>query len=425
MNFKFICEGLSKKIIFSILTVIQFTIVVLCIYIGIGTLNEINKSINSINGYFDEGNYYKINGNLSINKGFSIQEDDVKKNIVDLKEIKSYFDNNKNIEFLSVRSDEILMKKDLAITETIVSYIMVSFDNTDYIRTQGFCVNKNFMKNMDYEFLDGSIEDFEIEKNKEYIPVILGNTYSDKYSVGDMIETLDFDETGDYKKSEMKVIGILSENNYVHQNGISSERQSLNNAILFPFDENITLIDNGNAKMKININIELKNYLDNGYAILNNSESAQDINNDLLKFETKYQLEDLTKSMEDYKYEYIEQLKPGIYMAGIVIIFSVISVVVVMINAIAKEKKEFGINIMIGATMRNIRVRVLGQVFLLLGISIVFLGIILKSFDSFRFNIIDLILTIGVMLGILIIISIIIILSLNKYSINDLIRRNE
>lgn len=425
MNFKFICEGLSKKIIFSVLTIIQFTIVLVCIYVGIGSMDDINKSVNSVNKYFDEGEYYKVDDEMAMSQGFSSDESIVRKNNNILKDIKSYFDSNNNIEFLSVRSDVVLVRKDEAINEAIVTYTMMNFENTDYMRVQGFCVNKKFLEKMNYGFLDGSIDGFNIEKDKDYIPVILGYVYKDKYKVGDRIETLRVDDTGEFKKSEMKVIGILSEDNYVHEDGILVEKQSLKNAVLFPYDENITLMKDGNAKLELIKNIELKNYLKSGYVMLNNGKSADKVNKELLNFEVKYRLDDLNKSMQEHKDELINQLKPGIYMAIIIILFSIVSVVIVMINAVVKDKKEFGINIMMGATMADIRIRVLGQVFLLLAMSIVISSIILKSFAVFKFNIIDLALTVGVMICVLIVISTMLILTLNKYSVNDLIRRNE
>lgn len=65
MNFKFIYEGLSKKITFSILTIIQFIIALLCIYVGIETINNINKSVDSVNKYFGHGRYYKIEDKMT------------------------------------------------------------------------------------------------------------------------------------------------------------------------------------------------------------------------------------------------------------------------------------------------------------------------------------------------------------------------
>lgn len=187
----------------------------------------------------------------------------------------------------------------------------------------------------------------------------------------------------------MKVIGILSEDNYVHENGILSARQSLKNSILFPFNQSMISINNGNLRLERINEVELSNYLKSGCVILKNNESVDKINKDLSSFELKYQLKDLNKSMEEYKNDLVDRLKPGIYMAIIVIVFSIISVVIVMINSIVKDKREFGINIMMGATMRDIRIRVLGQIFLLLGISIVISTIILRCFNAFKFNIID------------------------------------
>ena len=424
MKFRFIYEGLSKKITFSILTIIQFTIGILCIYTSIELINDVNSSIDDINKYFGNGKYYKIEGSM-VDKEIMPDDEAVERNIVILKEIKAYLDNNKNLDLLSARRDEVFVKKGEELNDAIVISDIINFQDTNYIRVQSFSANSKFLEKMNYKMLEGSIQGFSIEKDKDYIPVILGYAYKDKYKIGDKIETLRINERWEYEKGKMRVIGILTEDNYVYENGMLTEGQSLNNAILLPYTEFFRLDSSGNSKLKTLSTIELHNYLMAGYILLDDNDLLEKINEDLLKFQLKYQLKDLSKSMEEYKSSNMEKVKPLIYMAVIVILFSLISVVIVMINTIIKDKKDFGINIMMGATMADIRMRVLGQVFLLLGMSIVIATIILKSIQIFDFNIMVLFLTLGVMVVILMIISLIIILTLNKYSINDLIRRSE
>lgn len=425
MNFKFIYEGLSKKIIFSFLTIIQFTIGLLCIFIALQNINDVNRSISSVNKYFSKGNYYKTDNSISLNELHSFDTTTINEDMNTLIDIKNYLENNKNMEFLSVSSDVVFLKKEEALTETIVTYDPIDFQNTKYIRTQGFCVNKNFLKYMEYSFLEGDINDFEISNDNNYTPVILGNIYKDKYKVGDLIESLDFGADSEPKKTNLKVIGILDDNNYVYEDGILAKGKSLKNAIIYPYNENILLKDRTNERVQTIIRVGLSNYLSNSYVLLNDNEYANDINNHLLSYKFKFQLKDLNDSMDEYKNQIMHSIKPVIYTSGIIILFSIISITIVMLNSIIKDKKEFGINIMIGATMKDIRTRVLGQVFLLLGISILISTIILKSFNFFTFNIVDFALTILVMIVALIVISTIIILTLNKYSINDLIRRSE
>lgn len=424
MVFKFLYEGISKKITFSLLTIIQFTIAMICIYTSIQYLGDINNLIKNVNKQFGNDKYYKIDDTMAIEdiKGSDIER--IKKNLKILQDINSYFNNNEDIEFMTVNSDAVFVRKDKAIPETLVTYSPVNIDSIEYMRIQGIYTNRLFLEKMNYELIDGDIEDFKSVEDG-HIPIIVGNIYNDKYSIGDKIETTIPDENGEYKQAELKIVGILPDNNYINLGGLNFNQQSLNNAILIPFREDYMMQSNSNDRSKSFQSVDLFNYMQGGYIIPKKGESIERINDFLFSSGLKFQLKDFNKFIEEYKQESNNTIKPAIYVSIVVILFSAISVIIVMINTISKERKEYGINIMMGATMKDIRNRILGQVILLLIISGIISAVILSNFAIFRFNILDFILTFGVLIGISIIISIIIIISLNKYSINDLVRRSE
>lgn len=424
MVFKFLYEGISKKITFSLLTILQFTIAIVCIYVSIQFLSDANNLIESVNKQFGNDKYYKMDEKLAIEniRGADIEKN--KKNLKILQDINNYFNENEDIEFMSAVREVVFTKKEQAIPDTVVTYSTENIDSTEYIRVQGIYLNKLFLEKMNYDFIDGGFDNFK-RVDEDNIPIVLGNIYKDKYSVGDKIETITTDKDGEYKQVKLEVIGILADNSYINLGGIQFNQQSLKNAILIPFREEYMMQQGKNDRVKLIQRVELFSYMQGGYIILKNNESIDNINDYLFESGLKFQINDFNKSIQEYRKESNDTIKPAIYVSSIVILFSTISVIIVMINTIYKERKEYGINIMMGATMKDIRNRVLGQVFILLGISGLISSIILTNFTIFRFNIIYFILTIGVLIFITIIISIIIRINLNKYSINDLVRRSE
>ncbi|WP_418223239.1 FtsX-like permease family protein [Clostridium isatidis] len=424
MIVKFLYEGIHKKITFSLLTIIQFTIAIICIYASIQFLSDINNLIENVNKQFGDNKYYKIDDEMVIEdiKGNDIEK--TKKNLKILQDINSYFDNNEDIEFMSASSDAVFIRKEEAIPDTLVTYSAVNIDSNEYMRAQGIYLNKLFLEKMNYKLIEGNFENFKSVEDGP-IPIIVGNIYKDKYSIGDRIETIIPDENGEYKKAQLKIVGILAENNYINLGGVSFDQQSLANAILIPFRKAYMMQNSENDKVKLIQRVELFSYMQGGYIIPKNDVSIDRINDYLFESGLKFQLKDFNKYIEEYKQESNDTIKPAIYVSSIVILFTVISVIIVMINTISKERKEYGINIMMGATIKDIRNRILGQVFLLLIISGIISTIILTNFTIFRFNIFDFILTFGVLIGVSVIISIIIIINLKKYSINDFVRRNE
>ncbi|MGL5867563.1 hypothetical protein, partial [Clostridium chrysemydis] len=387
MNLKFIWEGISKKIGFSILTVVQFVVAIICIFIAFQTINDINKSTDNVKDSFSNGVYYKIDNRISQNELNAFNKDTIDKDISELIKIKNKLNEDKEIRFLSAESNEVMIKKDETINNTIVTYEPIKYKNHDYLRVQGLCVNEEFLKDMNYKFISGGVGDFQRKSNE--FPIILGSSYREKYKVLDTIYSIDLIADSNIQEIKMKVVGILDSGNYVYENGIMAEGKLLDNTIIYPFNDGVLKKERKDERMEGIVKSSLVNHISAGYLVTQNREYINEISNELLEYKYKFKLVDLNDSIKEYKNEIKDSLSPVIVTSIIVILFSLISVIIVMINSISKDKREYGINIMVGATLKDIKFRVIGELYVLLSLSLIVSGVILNTIPELKFNIFD------------------------------------
>lgn len=423
MNLKFIWEGISKKIGFSILTVVQFVVAIICIFIAFQTINDINKSTDNVKDSFSNGVYYKIDNRISQNELNAFNKDTIDKDISELIKIKNKLNEDKEIRFLSAESNEVMIKKDETINNTIVTYEPIKYKNHDYLRVQGLCVNEEFLKDMNYKFISGGVGDFQRKSNE--FPIILGSSYKEKYKVLDTIYSIDLIADSNIQEIKMKVVGILDSGNYVYENGIMAEGKLLDNTIIYPFNDGVLKKERKDERMEGIVKSSLVNHISAGYLVTQNREYINEISNELLEYKYKFKLVDLNDSIKEYKNEIKDSLSPVIVTSIIVILFSLISVIIVMINSISKDKREYGINIMVGATLKDIKFRVIGELYVLLSLSLIVSGVILNTIPELKFNIFDFLLASLCMIFLIALVSLILIYNLNKISIDTLMRRKE
>lgn len=423
MNLKFIWEGISKKIGFSILTVVQFVVAIICIFIAFQTINDINKSTDNVKDSFSNGVYYKIDNRISQNELNAFNKDTIDKDISELIKIKNKLNEDKEIRFLSAESNEVMIKKDETINNTIVTYEPIKYKNHDYLRVQGLCVNEEFLKDMNYKFISGGVGDFQRKSNE--FPIILGSSYKEKYKVLDTIYSIDLIADSNIQEIKMKVVGILDSGNYVYENGIMAEGKLLDNTIIYPFNDGVLKKERKDERMEGIVKSSLVNHISAGYLVTQNREYINEISNELLEYKYKFKLVDLNDSIKEYKNEIKDSLSPVIVTSIIVILFSLISVIIVMINSISKDKREYGINIMVGATLKDIKFRVIGELYVLLSLSLIVSGVILNTIPELKFNLFDFLLASLCMIFLIALVSLILIYNLNKISIDTLMRRKE
>ncbi|MCR6514345.1 ABC transporter permease [Clostridium sp. LY3-2] len=316
-----------------------------------------------------------------------------------------------------------MIKKDETINNTIVTYEPIKYKDHDYLRVQGLCVNEEFLKDMNYKFISGGVGDFQRKSNE--FPIILGSSYREKYKVLDTIYSIDLIADSNIQEIKMKVVGILDSGNYVYENGIMAEGKLLDNTIIYPFNDGVLKKERKDERIEGIVKSSLVNHISAGYLVTQNREYINEISNELLEYKYKFKLVDLNDSIKEYKNEIKDSLSPVIVTSIIVILFSLISVIIVMINSISKDKREYGINIMVGATLKDIKFRVIGELYVLLSLSLIVSGVILNTIPELKFNIFDFLLASLCMIFLIALVSLILIYNLNKISIDTLMRRKE
>lgn len=422
MDFKFIYEGLSKKLSFTLLTIIQFTIVFLCIYVAIDTFVKVNSTTKELIEVFDDGYFYELDESMCITDLASTDNRFLLEDFRELLKIKDFFDKNPKIEFLTMSYSELLIDKNASIPNSSRVNMIENLNEKEYLRVEAYCINKAYVENMNYNYIQGSHNDFkEVEKNGT-LSVIVGYNYKNKYKVSDFIEVYN-PIKGETEK--LNIVGILNSDSYIFEESASMNKISLNNAIIFPINEEIFSCDVNNENEILRAKTSLQNYLQSGFIKLSDKELESVVNDFLIKNKFKFQLKDINQSIREFKDEIYFLTKPIIYTVTIVIIFTIISVIVVMTNSINKSKQEFGINIMLGATLKDIRNRVLGEVIMLVILSSIISIFIISFVDFVNLRGINIVITMIIIGIIVLFISIILINKLNKYSINQLVRRRE
>ena len=408
MNLKFSLEYIYRKMTFTILTIIQLTIIIILTYSVISIINKSNNSLNKIKELYNNKDYFILDtSQIDINKL------DMNK----LDNIKNFLDKNPNINFFSAHPTASILKESEVLPQTILNYDPIVYENQNYSRVKTYQVSNKFLKDMNFDFIKGNMNNFIIKDN--LIPVILGSDYLNKYSIGDLIPHIYFNGTMKPLKGTMKVVGILKKDNYISRKGNPLSVTSLNNCMLIPYNFGIKLVKH----------IETYNYISDGYIIFKKNINIDKFSNKLKSFGYDISIKSLNSSINEYKDITLKRIQPLLITSILILLFTSISIIVVLRNSILKNLRNYGIHLILGATRADIKKQILGEIYLLYLISfinsIIFIFKIFKSNIDLSFNLINLIESNAIIILIIILLSKIILLKLNKYSLNDLVRRNE
>lgn len=439
MRVKYALKSVKSNKAFSLVLILQL----ICIFIAMYNIIDYSNTINYLSEKVE-----KIYANRSIYR-FGYDEESfftINNQDEGLKLIKELSDSEEYIFTIAAPTEIPVILFD--------GYRQFIYQNCPIIETQdkqrytyinSFSVNKNALDAYNVELESGRyFKESEYEQLEEgVLPIILGHDYKDIFKVGDIIEYVMINDI--YKA---KVVGILKEdetipikfdNNNVEANGnVDSNNYNLNGIMLIPYGEN-TIMNKLNISNVFWYNFVL---LDSSLedkrkdSILNEIEDKIENTIDS-KFNRKSYDKEITLELDKYK-----ELKANYSLTAIVaIVFSAITMIVSMLNSIKKRKREFGIYISCGATMKDIIGIIFFQMIAMVVIAIISTIIILKIyflyfeidsfylvFDSVQFRtinykIIGLMLLFGVFYSS--ITSIIPLRKLSKLDIHELLRKDD
>lgn len=343
-NIIFAIDELLKKPLFSFFTVIQIIISFILIFIAISNTNSVDDKIDLVNKIFKGKNYYV----LDVSDMKTLENESIEK----LNKFDDYIRNNQNINLYSVNDESVFIAKDNLPNYFNTNFDSININNQNFERVMLLFVNNKYLENIGMDFLEGNIDDTE----EGYDSVVLGYNYKEYFNINDVIPYSYVVVNGERKVHYFKVRGFVSKDNMVCIGGDFNNLINTNNYIITI--DNGHWIDNKDASEMIK-KIQTFNTLKGSfYDITYDDKVVEEVNEFSKDLGLNYKL----KSQKQKINEINEEIMPGIIaiksLSCIILFFTSISIIMVMLNTIIDNIKQYAINMLVGATLKDIIMRV-------------------------------------------------------------------
>lgn len=374
MNFKYIIKEIKKSKIFTLILIIQLIMMFFILY-----------NLFQVQG-FTRAEGERINNYFKGNKVFTIRRLDLEDSISS--ETKVSENELQNIAESLLNSKEYIYTCQ---TTYIVPMPVISewnkfarwsklseSDGNAYYAAKHLIINKNNVKQFNIKIESGrdfNNEEYSLKYNQKVIPVILGYNYSKFYKVGDIIKSL-------HDGRSLEVIGILERNQYMPYNMMDKDRYAnLDDYILattYCYDSYGPMYDG---------------LIDSNFILYNNNKSDLEIaesNNNIKKlFKDKVGINIRIEPQEKYITQELNasenQLKVLNAASIILIIFLSVTSIITKLSFIDKRKKEFGVHVLSGGTLKDIAYMIYLETFVIIMIALYIFNIIV----AYRYGHID------------------------------------
>lgn len=409
-NIKFSFWELSKKIGFTIISIIQLAVTFTFLYNIIYIKNEVSNTTDKVTSTFSKDNMYIIDS-------FYGMDDIYAKENANYLEFYNYLKNSEDFIHSTAYIDHLLMKEFNNNNFLFTTNYAPIKEEEQYYPIKTLKVDYNYIKEFKYTVIEG--QDFcenDFIENRNEVPVLLGINYKDIYNINDKIEYYDYE----YGKKNLIIKGFIDSGyNYIGKNIESKNVISLDNYIIFPIENHTNNTDK----------FDIINSILQAYITINSNDVEStliDIEKNAIKDFGEIKLTDIDENIQEYidKYKIEEDILKVIFI--IVFIMCFIGIMTNMINYINNNMKVFAINLLNGARKLDIELIVFYQIFIIV-FSSIFLSIsgihLLKLLNFVEWN-----LGYFLQLAILALISILILIIIpsiyiKKLSINTLLRR--
>lgn len=371
-KFDKIIENLSKKIFFTISTILQFAFAFAIIYVSLQLFISYKEANNRIVNSLGKNELYSIQNNEDYaEKLFE------KDSINEYRNFYNYLE--KKYKVINAVNENFFVKEFDGIDEfRIANSPSENINEGKFFILDSIVVNDNYFENFNIKLSSGrpfDKDDYNSSDTTEDFNLILGNDYAKVFNINDDIYFYDY-----YTKSEKigKVVGFLEKGQFYVEKPVAIENiKSLDRMILVPNkpikDEHIQFDD----IKQINLNnVKLYKTITESYFLdLNSSDIA-----DLKKASDDFKFFDISivtmkDSIKIFKEIFKQQQILYLSIFLLIIIITSISMITNIINSINDRKREFGIYFAMGATKRYIIDLVLYEIFIL-----IFMGALLSAF---------------------------------------------
>lgn len=421
-NVKCAINDILNKPFLSLIMIIQLSVALVFFYDGTKIVISNMDKISQIKSSFNVKSIYAIE-DLSDSENLlkvKLSEKDI---VHRMNKFENEMQNSK--DFICVRfNHNPIAVKTFDGCEDFANFII---DSSEKNGIEFSCVNvlngdKKYFETFKYKIEKGRyFIDSDFVKS-DSIPVILGSDYMGKFNIGDKIPSLSSDSD---EIVNLKVIGFLKKGCYFFQSTFAPEGVfKTDNFILVP------MFNMNKIETKEDVIEELGRFWDTMIiSNINEKKLLNEINSKTEKLDLfNIGLDNGKELLKEYKDNCTYQMKLTALIFGTIIIFTSINIITSIINYFMKKKKEFAINMMCGASNKDLVLRIVFQNIIIFTISYILMIILNRIinegtnfiwYDS-RMSIITIILCI-----ILIIInSLIPIIKINRVNLNKIIKED-
>ncbi|MGL4850816.1 MAG: FtsX-like permease family protein [Clostridium sp.] len=331
-----IIDRFKKHPLFSIIAIIQFTIIFFLIYVGVGSFLEYGKTTTGLKKALGSSELYKISSVEDWMNNTSTKED-----IKDYNEFYHYLKDNFNM--LGFSNNNMLVKN----IKLDNSVEVENGANIENMLTR-LMVNEKYMKEFEIEVGEGrtfNTDEYEKNYDKEKVPIILGSDFKKITEIG-----AEFEVYIDEKWRNAEVIGFLKKGQEFVETPIGNYSMiSYDNVAIVP---EFLIEDNTFDRLG---NIYLYKLISESYITDLSAEDKIKIKEKARELDLfQVQFTNITEAVESFKELFIELQFFNIAILLLTFLIGVGSLVLSIINSINDRKKEFGIYFALGATKGRI-----------------------------------------------------------------------
>lgn len=411
MNFKIAFDSLSKKLLFTIFTIIQMTITFTFLY----NLIYINSESKSLEEKFNKS----FKENMYVVEPFIDLDDILAEDNLEGKELyrfHNYIKENKNLKSISA-SDGFILTKEFEGYEKFL-YTDNYAPNFEGVQTRAINaieIDYGYIENFEISVESGenlTREDFDIKNN--IYPILVGQNFKGVLTIGETIEGFDYEG----EKLKYIVKGFIDKGYYNISTPLNEYNiMTLDNIILSPFmdrrfNEESSKFDIINQVHKsivtLNNNDEIEEFLNEANANFGNMKVTK--LDDLLK-----------KYKEGVKLE--RMIVFNIFI--IVMIICGIGIIANIMNSIKIRMKDFGVYMLNGASKKDIMKIVIFEILIIFALAAILASVGIVIMGNLGFVTLNKIYVAKLLIYIVIIMLVVFIYPievLRKISINRLLR---
>jgi putative ABC transport system permease protein len=372
LNIKYAFNSLKEKKLFTILTIIQLIVSFTCLYGSLYYYNEEKTKSDKILSLIGNKDIYYFK---DMNESLWNYSSNKNKDRVKLEDFVGYMEDSKDFNFIYNNAYNVSLKTFPGSNNIIRSDFSKVENNTNFIDVNSLILNYDYNKLFPLLVDSGryfEAKDFNLDYAKDTLPVLLGSKFKKYFSLGDETQIM----YGSKIITTIKVIGFLKDDQYYIGNDSSMEGiKYLSNYIIIPKFKMAKELSTNDDTLYADYRFYLSSNLYGSTLVINNQNltNKQNILNDLNK-----RLQEIGLSVkcaplsEEFEnsvalYKNIRNIFTGLFI--IIFVFCTIGIVSNFLYTISRKNKEFAVHLLSGASNKDIAIRILLEVSMLITLS--------------------------------------------------------